>query len=782
MKILKKLVLAIVVLFLLIGFIFMFRKKGEVSSSSLDFKNEKSSYPKLFLSVEDEKINFLRPYKNEVLKNVSDDIISLITKERKMKFLVEGSLENIVDIYYELRNEENELIEKTKLDKNLISSNLEIEIQFKNLILEDREYYLKIEIEVLEEDKKEKIFYYTKVKLDPTNNYLNMLKLAKDFSFRNFSYESAKENTKYLETNTLLAPNSLAYVNLKSSFNMLSYNKMNLEEVGEKSINFLVYDKEIGIVRIKTLVEKTREDLEKEYYKIDEYFVFKKGEERYYILDYQRKMEELFLNSKYNFTGTRIAFGVGEKEDISHIQSEDEKYIFFILNDNLFLFDEEKKQVIKVLAKNIDEILERKSKLKFLRLDDDKLYFAEYGYFDKSSYIAKVGVLVYEYDISKNELRDLAFIESNDKEEILRENLERFIYLSSKDKFYLMNKEKIYEVDLKKDELKILMEIDFENIAFSEDFRFLAYKKDDFLYLLDMEVLENKKISISKEEYVKVEGFIENDLLVSYTKNTKDIENLDRSLEKNSTHIRIFDKDLNEIKFYQNSSYFIRDISIKEGIVKFDLTSDLYSIKSVYNDSLSLSKKKEVKDIISSYRDNNKIEITYLKTPKKYRVKDIKKTKAKVTKNPDLKYYLLDKEVKSYYEARTKRGQLKSFKGLSSAMKFLKKDNFPYIFKDAYIKYSRFNQERSFVNDIDIDLYKKEKIALSSNELKDVLYFVSKGKNILAYTNKKLLIYAYDFYNISVYDYELNTRYKLGKKDATEEFFNFNNEFYIEKN
>ena len=67
------------------------------------------------------------------------------------------------------------------------------------------------------------IHYYSRIGFDGTGRGPEMAELAESFSERNFDYDSARENTTYLETGDTGDNTTFGRVDLKSNFNQLTY-------------------------------------------------------------------------------------------------------------------------------------------------------------------------------------------------------------------------------------------------------------------------------------------------------------------------------------------------------------------------------------------------------------------------------------------------------------------------------------------------------------------------------------------------------------------------------
>lgn len=73
---------------------------------------------------------------------------------------------------------------------------------------------------------------------------------------------------------------------------------------------------------------------------------------------------------------------------------------------------------------------------------------------------------------------------------------------------------------------------------------------------------------------------------------------------------------------------------------------------------------------------------------------------------------------------------------------------------------------------------------LCGTDLNSVLYYVSHGMPVLAYTDSLQLIYGYDAYNVSLLNPETGETSVMGREDAAALFRQYDNHFVsaIQKN
>ena len=431
-----------------------FLKRIDKNDNS-SLKSVEFNLPILAWELGDKRVNMLYPYKGDMSNNIAYDSLNILPEDRKLKLNLSNNEGIVKSISYEVRDFSGELIENTNINEiENKSGNFEFTLPIQNLILDSREYLLKIKVDFQtkeDEENIESLYYYSRIRAYDDETFTNMLNLANDFSTRNFDYDKARENTTYLETDGSISAKNLCEVTLKSSFDMLTYNNLKLNLLDEKDIRLLSYNGDVGEVKITSLANRQNNNGETENYEIEEDFVFRKGEERLYILDYHRKMKELFGAKKYNLTGTRLALGIVNEEDISSKISDDKRYIAFSAVRDLFLFDNKENDIKKIYYNDIvDDIAYRYTKydIKILNVNSEKLDFLVYGYMKEGEQEARLGTAVYTYDILKDKLSKEAFIEDFSSFEELKANIEKLSYLNENKILYLKNAEEIYSINL----------------------------------------------------------------------------------------------------------------------------------------------------------------------------------------------------------------------------------------------------------------------------------------------------------------------------------------------
>ena len=83
------------------------------------------------------------------------------------------------------------------------------------------------------------------------------------------------------------------------------------------------------------------------YYDVIESFTMKLGAQRIYMMNYDRRADQIFTGESSAYSGDRIQLGVSDAEDLQSMQDEAGKYRAFVANRALWIYDTGKKESTK---------------------------------------------------------------------------------------------------------------------------------------------------------------------------------------------------------------------------------------------------------------------------------------------------------------------------------------------------------------------------------------------------------------------------------------------------
>ena len=801
--------LSVIIVLAVISFIAYFKFfKGRFEDKDMSFETSQSStLPIIRAKIDNKEINAMYPYRNKVSDNVTNETLNVLPADGQFKFEVKNNKKTVKSMSYEIRNMAGELIDSKVLEEiKDKTGDFEVLLPIQSQVLQGNEYNLKLRLDIEKEDDEilaetkedeqkstESLYYYSRVRAFDSDLFLQMINLADDFSIRNFDYDAARENTTYLETDGSISAPMLCDISLKSSFDMLTYNALKIKPLEQRDIRLVSYDGNVGEVHIISYARR-KNDLEEELYEIEESFIFRKGEERLYMLDYHRGMKEIFNGEKHNFTGTRLSLGITSDKDISSIISEDKKNVVFISAKDLFIFDNKENILRKIFsARDMSSISSTHLKydVKILSITNEKLNFLVYGYINSGKYEGRLGSLIYEYDIASQKLKNLAFIEDFSSYDELKADTQRLAYLNKNNVFYMKKARSVYSIDLNNNATKVEIAIvEDKSFTASESGQFIAYKDaSGKLYYRNLESGESKTVEPAENERILIEGFVDSDLVVGISKPDEDYSIHGQTHEAKLREIRILNKDLELLKNYISPDKYLSDVLVESDIIKFNIyTKDgngAYKLET--GDSIVSSTGKERKDGVGYYASETKTRVYYIQTPKNFAVNKTKVTGIKKFNMLDnTEYSPVENNRSSEYLVFANGSYMCSYTNISEAVKKAY-ENMGSVLYNGRIVYFRAATLMAHSGEIDKNEVREyiearqngSILSLFGIELNQALYYVSKGFKVLTYNSsgEALIIYAYDRYNISVYDVASERTYKIGRGDATADFLLSYNDF-----
>lgn len=782
MKIAKQaIILGIVFMVALIGyFTLSLRSADKEITDKTKVASLQEVLPLLFVKSFDKEMNILYPYISEQTDRIDYDSLNILSSDRTLSLRQDKEI-GIVSVSYEI-NSATELIDEQKIEHPQIEDNI-LTIKLNNILIKNREYHLKLIFDTREYGK---IFYYTRIMMTDDENIRSIVELADTFSLNNLDYDKARENTIYLESDETGDNSSLGFVNLKSNFNQLVYNNLKLEILGNRDIRLLYYDGRSAEVSIAFDVVEEGDTIK--IYEITENFTMRIGEERIYMLDYTRTMNEVFMGDASGFGNGRIVFGI--QESAPQEWEENENYLTFVVNRELFLVDKKNAQVKKVFSfrnGSSPRRTYRNHNIKLLSVDDaGNVKFLLYGYMNAGNHEADSGIAYMQYGISNDTIAEKMYISVDLAYESLHAYLSQLSF-QSEENLYLKIADRIYSIDIKTGSYNILAEnLREEDYAVNTEDGMLAWKgSENSLYLMNLSTGTRKQLDTQGR--MEPVGFLGKDLVVAYgDSNAEWIEN-GRKMDAVFSEVRILSENM-EVKSEYKKDIYLYDIHVQNERVHLQMIrkEGENTYRYAGEDTIVSNLSQESKGNLGYYASVDRGRIYYLKadfiqpenitlrTPTEMAVDNLHITlDVRRAYDPYLAYK--GRRLLGIYERADqaievsylqygrvvydkgivyKRGSIASYKGLKA----------PDASVAEYYIQARQNNTISDLRGI---------------TLRQALYFIADEQYVLAYTraNNPVLLYGYDRSTVSVYDIISGSIYKIGIAEAEKNFMNTYNDF-----
>ena len=783
---------------------------------------EEPTLPVIYAEVENRKINMMHGYLQELGSAASTDCITPLPEDRRLKLSIQLAEGNISSIRYEIRSLDLEhFIEKTELDSFNIDENGEIEaiLPIQNMIDKNTQYLLKIQIDLGEKT----VNYYTKIIWTETDDVFEMINTAAEFTQKSFDYDQAKDLIVYLETDSNTNTDTLGTVGLKSGFSQITWGDTGMRLSSELNIRVKEFDGIMGAVEVSYTSESDSEAEQGDrYYNKDE-FTMKSGSERIYMMNFERKTNQIFEGHKHLFTGKRINLGITNIEDIQTELSENGRYIAFKSGRELWLYDQEGKRAVNVFSFRSENDNERADydmhSIKILSVDDDGgMDFVVYGYMNRGRHEGYNGIVYYRYKNSESSLSELFFIPRSCTYERIKSELDELIMKAATGMVYLKQDDSVVAIDLASLEmLNVVADIYDRNYAISKDQKIIAWTENigteqNTIKLMELDTGTTRTITADAGKTVSVVAFYEQDLIYGISDYNNEWLINGRYRGRPMHTLKIVSSDLTEIMNYEKDGLYFEDIVIDGDRIQIaqyrrDEAAGTYQFASKDTIVSSKSSDSDAEDHVSSDISEKKRKKYYINLDeniKTTRTLDIGVPKAiSYERSGTLELISHKSTAQTRYYAHSNGRLIGTAYSLKAAIDKCYEGMGWVEDSNASILYSRcdrvssktiqdpFNAAQPLVMALE-DGFTTDKLTsdgyfvmnAQGTALNKLLYYVGKGYPVLAYTQNKeyCLIYGYTADSIELYYPAADgapAKTKMSMDDAAVYFDKYQDDFIV---
>ena len=449
-----------------------------------------------------------------------------------------------------------------------------IKITFQTKLQELQEYVLVLR---MMEDEEVLVRYYTRVVVENDFHAKHLLTFVEQFHHAIFDKAEAERIiTKSIE------PNEDGNNDYHSSFHTITFAKLNPSRMTKPIPSIKEIDDSYAIIQLKYLITAEENKTIGTYYVTEDYRVRYDNEaDSVYLLDYNRSQEALFSINNVDTVAGTFKLGILRDDDFCYVTSDKQKKIAFAQARQLWYYDYDRGTIANVYGfcqgDNYTDIRVTydENDIRVLKMDDDgNLVFAVYGYMNRGQHEGKVGISVYKFTASKDKMEEVLFIENNKPYHILKEDMEKLLYLSEEGEFYYFDNDCVVKVDTETLKSEVFIEdVLNAHLAVSEDNHLIGYPDQllteytNKVTILNLETKESREIVADSQERLQTIGFVEEDLILGKVKES-DIEiALDKTVTCPISSIDIIDADNKVIKSYGTEGVFVVDAKAKDGVV-----------------------------------------------------------------------------------------------------------------------------------------------------------------------------------------------------------------------
>lgn len=451
------------------------------------------------------------------------DTVIPIDKERQLPMRVDTYGKKVDAIRYEIRslNGERLVARSDVTDYSENGNEITATLSIQNILEKEQEYAL---ILVLVSGKQE-INYYTRL-MQTENRYA---KESMDFAFQFHDYtfrdDADKFIPRYMDPATGDA-STLNYVDLSCTLKQITWADLAPMQLGEVQASYKEINDSYNVIVLSYVVTTEAGKGETEYYNVEEYYRLRMTENRMYVLNFERTLNQLFRGENtFIYDTSKIQLGIRSPQ-IEYAVSETGDVAAFVQEGELWCFDRINSKIVKVFSFHGEEGVDirdnwNQHEIKIARVDEaGSIDFVVYGYMNRGEHEGTVGTSVYHYDGLGHTIEEEVFIPSQQSYGILKSEMGQLLYVSEQGILYLLMNRNLYQINLN----TLTPEVIIENLKetcykISDSNQYFAWVDSEQEYQSEVVHLMNLKdgsvydINEGNDKYVRPLGFINDDFI-----------------------------------------------------------------------------------------------------------------------------------------------------------------------------------------------------------------------------------------------------------------------------
>ena len=439
-------------------------------------------------------------------------------------------------------------------------------------ILEDAvEYELVVELGV----GGETVSYYCRI-IKNSGGYLDeCIDFAWNFHRKSFSKKDLEDLSVYLEPDGSQDAD-LAYVNIHSPLSQIGWGTFQPEVVGEVTCNICEITDHYNVITVDYMVIEADDKGAIAYYNVREYYRMRYGEdvERCYLLDYERRVTEIFDTDGELFTAEGLILGINATDDLC-LKSSTGRMTCFVSGHDLWTYNADTVMLTCVFSfrdyiqSDYRNDHEGYDIMPLNVSEGGDVSFALCGYMNRGVHEGETGIGLFHYDAMTDMVTEEMFMPVPMAEDILMSNLKGRIYTNKDDITYMAYAGCIYCIDTEEGTCSAVVEdIDNTDLFFSASAGKIVYQKEEggTVHVFDMENASEKEYDAGEGKVIDSIGFLNEDFVYA----VKDVNTpyTDEGVRPYEEIDIIGNAEGRVIKCYKKDGVFITGVEIKDYLIE----------------------------------------------------------------------------------------------------------------------------------------------------------------------------------------------------------------------
>lgn len=548
----------------------------DIKKSTTDMSS--STLPGVTLRVGDTDINHLYGYTSNLNAMLIRESITPLTSEQTFTVVISENGSVVKKVKYELLD----VSTGDGLESGEISALTEeeyykyVRIKLKTSMESGKEYMVKL---TLITGTSKRIYFYTRVKCYSNGMLTEKLAYVDELHTAFLEKDNIDTVTKYLEPKGNKDNSTFALVDIHSSVYVVSWGDLNPTVVYEMPPTITEFYEEMASV-VRSFVISVETDSGLEYYHVRESYRILYTTIRPYLYNYEREMETLYDPDFTSISQNDLKLGITSDLDMEIFTTSNYAYTSFVRERELWCYDKAKNTMVCVFSFNEDdsdynlELCDNHNVKILNQSANGNIDFVVYGYMNRGIYEGRVGIVLYRYYASENRIEERAYFPVNATYEILKCEVNSFIYLNNNDILYILIFDTIYSYNLSTCELTVVEEqVPQSSIVFYREESMVAWQRQTgnaeniSIHIMNLESGAEYEITAPEGELVRLYGEISDNLIYGYAFESDTVQNSDGTWTVPAYRLIIADFDGTVLKEYSKAGCYVVGAVVSDNII-----------------------------------------------------------------------------------------------------------------------------------------------------------------------------------------------------------------------
>lgn len=536
--------------------------------------------PRISFQKEGRTVNALAGYVNEMDVTAMRDTITPLEANGTLQIQIEEFGNKITGVEYKVYSLNGEETYLEGKQKDISDETILLDLK-KGLPDEVSEAVL----EVILSMEEEQAHFYTRITRPDELSLKECLDFAQDFHAKTLEKNSQEELKNYLETSAEGDNTTYQTVTIHSDADHVTWGNLSPQVVEEPEWSIKESNSVYTSLLAQYQVTCAGDTGEIETYDVREFFRIRYVQGEIYLLDYNRKMEQIFDANQKVLDQNGILLGIASS-DILYETNSSGNIVSFVRNGNLWTYNVKQNELAQVFSFSNIEGNDARSRcdqhnIRIISVEKNgSTAFAVYGYMNRGAHEGEVGVDIYYYDIEKNVVQEKAFIPSTKSFAIAEEELGKMVYYNQdQNLLYILAGGKFYKIDLTKDEQTVLAKnLEEGQYTVSADGHLIAYQTSGTINtaqeikVLNLKTDEENAVAAKSGEAIRPLGFIGSDFVYGYLRQ-EDVGHTAAGGELFPMYeLEIRNSENEVMKTYSADKIYISDVFIEENMMTLNLS------------------------------------------------------------------------------------------------------------------------------------------------------------------------------------------------------------------